>query len=76
LQSSFSKAFANSIFTVLNESQLVAKDVYRSFKIGSRKIEVLRGISLEIQRGEALFLCGASGAGIAANAVSYGSRNL
>jgi predicted ABC-type transport system involved in lysophospholipase L1 biosynthesis ATPase subunit len=48
---------------VLNESQLVAKDVYRSFKIGSRKIEVLRGISLEIQRGEALFLCGASGAG-------------
>jgi predicted ABC-type transport system involved in lysophospholipase L1 biosynthesis ATPase subunit len=63
LQSSFSKAFANSIFTVLNESQLVAKDVYRSFKIGSRKIEVLRGISLEIQRGEALFLCGASGAG-------------
>jgi predicted ABC-type transport system involved in lysophospholipase L1 biosynthesis ATPase subunit len=63
LQSSFSKAFANSIFTVLNESQLVAKDVYRSFKIGSRKIEVLRGITLEIQRGEALFLCGASGAG-------------
>jgi predicted ABC-type transport system involved in lysophospholipase L1 biosynthesis ATPase subunit len=48
---------------VLNESQLVAKDVYRSFKIGSRKIEVLRGITLEIQRGEALFLCGASGAG-------------
>ncbi len=48
---------------MLNESQLVAKDVYRSFKIGSRKIEVLRGISLEIQRGEALFLCGASGAG-------------
>jgi predicted ABC-type transport system involved in lysophospholipase L1 biosynthesis ATPase subunit len=57
------KAFANFIITVLNEPQLVAKDVHRSFKIGSRKIEVLRGISLEIQRGEALFLCGASGAG-------------
>jgi predicted ABC-type transport system involved in lysophospholipase L1 biosynthesis ATPase subunit len=48
---------------VLDESQLVAKDVYRSFRIGSRRIEVLRGISLEIRRGEALFLCGASGAG-------------
>jgi predicted ABC-type transport system involved in lysophospholipase L1 biosynthesis ATPase subunit len=57
------KVFVNFVITVLNESQLVAKDVYRSFKIGSRRIEVLRGISLEIRRGEALFLCGASGAG-------------
>jgi predicted ABC-type transport system involved in lysophospholipase L1 biosynthesis ATPase subunit len=55
--------FANFVTMVLDESQLVAKDVYRSFKIGSRRIEVLRGISLEIRRGEALFLCGASGAG-------------
>jgi putative ABC transport system ATP-binding protein/lipoprotein-releasing system ATP-binding protein len=57
------KAFDSSIFAVTNEPQLVASEVYRSFKMGSRKIEVLRGISLEIQRGEALFLCGASGAG-------------
>ena len=42
---------------------LVARDLRRSFKIGSRTIEVLRGISTEIQRGEAVFLCGASGAG-------------
>jgi len=42
---------------------LVAKDLRRSFKIGSRKIDVLRGISTEIRRGEAVFLCGASGAG-------------
>src|SRR6516164_3946004 len=48
---------------VINHPQLSAKDVYRSFKIGSRRIEVLRGISLEVRRGEAVFLCGVSGAG-------------
>src|ERR1700737_880724 len=58
------KACANFIIIiVLSEPHLIAKDVYRSFKIGSRKIEVRRGSSLEIQRGEAVFLCGASGAG-------------
>jgi predicted ABC-type transport system involved in lysophospholipase L1 biosynthesis ATPase subunit len=45
------------------EPQLIAKDLHRAFKIGARRIEVLRGISLEIRRGEAIFLCGASGAG-------------
>jgi predicted ABC-type transport system involved in lysophospholipase L1 biosynthesis ATPase subunit len=48
---------------VSNHPQLSARDLYRSFKIGSRRIEVLRGISLEIGRGEAIFLCGVSGAG-------------
>ena len=43
--------------------QLIAQDVHRSFRIGSRRIEVLRGISLEVAQGEAVFLCGASGAG-------------
>ena len=42
---------------------LIARDLRRSFQLGSRTIEVLRGISLDIQRGEAVFLCGASGAG-------------
>jgi putative ABC transport system ATP-binding protein/lipoprotein-releasing system ATP-binding protein len=48
---------------VNTEPQLSAKNLYRSFKIGQRKIEVLRGISMEVKRGEAVFLCGASGAG-------------
>jgi ABC-type lipoprotein export system ATPase subunit len=48
---------------VTNQPQLTAKDIHRSFKIGSRKIDVLRGISMEVHRGEALFLCGVSGAG-------------
>jgi predicted ABC-type transport system involved in lysophospholipase L1 biosynthesis ATPase subunit len=45
------------------DPQLVARDLRRSFKIGSRRIDVLRGISMEVAYGEAVFLCGASGAG-------------
>ena len=47
----------------MTEPQLVARDLRRSFRIGSRRIEVLRGISMEVAYGEAVFLCGASGAG-------------
>jgi putative ABC transport system ATP-binding protein/lipoprotein-releasing system ATP-binding protein len=50
-------------FRRMPDPQLVARDLYRSFRIGSRRIEVLRGISLEVAYGEAVFLCGASGAG-------------
>ncbi len=44
-------------------SHLRAEDLRRSFKIGRNKIDVLRGISLEVAAGESVFLCGASGAG-------------
>ncbi len=40
-----------------------ARDVRRSFQLGGRRIEVLRGISLDIHAGESVFLIGASGAG-------------
>ena len=42
---------------------IIATDVTRTFRIGRRDIEVLRGINLEIARGEKTFLCGPSGAG-------------
>lgn len=44
-------------------SQLAASNLYRSFKMGDRTIEVLRDISIEIPAGDSVFLCGASGAG-------------
>lgn len=40
-----------------------AVDVFRTFKIGSRLIEVLKGVSLKVEKGEKLFLVGPSGAG-------------
>jgi len=43
--------------------QLVARDLFQSFRMGARRIEVLRGISMEIACNEAVFLSGASGAG-------------
>src|ERR1043165_8852378 len=45
------------------QPQLVARDLRQSFRMGSRRIEVLCGISLEIAHGEVVFICGASGAG-------------
>lgn len=45
------------------EAHLLAQDLKRSFQIGKSRIEVLRGISLEIPKGQTVFFCGASGAG-------------
>lgn len=50
-------------FTLRPMVHLTATDLQRSFQIGKTRIDVLRGISLEITRGETVFFCGASGAG-------------
>ena len=47
----------------MQQPQLIARDLFQSFKMGSRRIEVLRGISIEVAYGEIIFICGASGAG-------------
>jgi|TARA_B100001059_G_scaffold53550_1_gene47716 putative ABC transport system ATP-binding protein/lipoprotein-releasing system ATP-binding protein len=40
-----------------------ADQVYRSYTLAKKKIEVLRGVNLKIESGEKVFLCGPSGAG-------------
>jgi predicted ABC-type transport system involved in lysophospholipase L1 biosynthesis ATPase subunit len=40
-----------------------AKDVVRTFQIGENRIEVLKGVTLDVLHGETLFLVGPSGAG-------------
>ena len=42
---------------------LRATDLWRTFEIGAQKIDVLRGLSLEVPAGQKVFLCGSSGAG-------------
>ncbi len=37
--------------------------IRRSYKLGKTELEVLRGVDVEILKGEKVFLCGASGAG-------------
>lgn len=42
---------------------IVAQDLHRSYLLGKKKIEVLKGINLSVEAGEKIFLCGPSGAG-------------
>jgi len=46
-----------------DDIQVEGINLHRSFAIGRKRIEVLRGVDLRVPKGERLFLCGASGAG-------------
>lgn len=47
----------------MSEVLLSARNVSKAYTMGKRSLEVLRGVSLEVARGEFLALRGASGAG-------------
>lgn len=42
---------------------IIAENLHRSYSIAKKSIEVLHGLSLHINKGEKVFLCGPSGAG-------------
>src|SRR6266404_1486070 len=47
----------------MSELLLFAKAVHKTYILGKRSLEVLRGVDVELQRGDFLALRGASGAG-------------
>lgn len=47
----------------MNEVLLSARKIYKAYDQGSQKLEILKGLDLEVQRGEAICIQGASGAG-------------
>ncbi len=47
----------------MNEPLLTARALTKSYELGKRTLEVLRGVSLDVARGDFLALRGASGAG-------------
>src|SRR5262249_40886475 len=46
-----------------DDSLIEARDVHKSYTIGKRTLQVLRGVNLRMNRGDFLALRGASGAG-------------
>ena len=47
----------------MNDVLLAAKGLHKTYTLGQRSLEVLRGVDLELRRGEFMALRGASGAG-------------
>src|SRR5438067_3521514 len=47
----------------MNELLLSAKGIHKTYTLGKRSLEVLRGVDVELWRGDFLALRGASGAG-------------
>lgn len=54
---------ASDVESANEQPLLEARDVHKTYNIGNRKLEVLRGVSLAVNRGDFLALRGASGAG-------------
>ena len=46
-----------------DEIHLRARGLRKAFRLGTSNLEILRGVDLDVKRGERVFLCGASGAG-------------
>lgn len=47
----------------MSDPIIIARGLNRGYTIGKKRIEVLRGINLDIHPAECIFLCGPSGAG-------------
>ena len=46
-----------------NDFILQANNVFKSYKMGTSKVEVLKGVDLSVKKGEFLGIIGASGSG-------------
>jgi predicted ABC-type transport system involved in lysophospholipase L1 biosynthesis ATPase subunit len=46
-----------------DDIHLRARGLHKAFRLGASNLEILRGVDLDVKRGERVFLCGASGAG-------------
>lgn len=54
---------AGSAATSTTAPAIEAREIVRTFQVGDRRIEVLKGVTLSVAKGEKMFLVGPSGAG-------------